>query len=76
MTAARLTVYTADEIVAKLVKLGFVLRPRTATSHLRLVHSDGRKVTVPQHKGSDVGRGLLRKILPHAEISPDEFAKL
>ena len=76
MTAARLPIYTAEEIVTRLRRLGFELKPRTATSHLRLVHPDGRRVTVPMHKGIDVGKGLLRKILRDAKVSADEFENL
>ncbi len=76
MTAARTPIYTAEEIITRLQKLGFIQKPRTGTSHVRLVHPDGRRVTVPIHKGEDVGRGLLRKILRDANVSPDEFAAL
>jgi len=30
-------------------------------------------VTVPVHRGQDVGRGLVRKILGDAQITPSEF---
>jgi predicted RNA binding protein YcfA (HicA-like mRNA interferase family) len=72
----RIPTYSATEIIVKLQKLGFVIQARGATSHIRLHHSDGRKVTVPMHKGMDVGRGLLRKIIRDAKITPDEFANL
>jgi predicted RNA binding protein YcfA (HicA-like mRNA interferase family) len=39
-------------------------------------HSDGRVVTVPVHSQSVVGRGLLRKILRDAELTPDDLAGL
>lgn len=76
MTAARIPTYTADEIIKKLQKLGFNQRPRTGSSHVRLFHPEGRRVTVPLHKGEDVGRGLLRKILRDINVSPDEFANI
>ena len=43
---------------------------RQTGSHARLKHADGRVVTVPVHAGQDVGRGLLRKILRDADITP------
>jgi predicted RNA binding protein YcfA (HicA-like mRNA interferase family) len=39
-------------------------------------HSDGRVVTVPVHPQSVVGRGLLRKILRDAELTPDDLSGL
>ena len=38
-----------------------------------LTHSDRRAVTVPVHSGRDLGRGILRKILRDAQLSPEEF---
>lgn len=72
----RLATYSASDVITKLQKIGFVPQPRGATSHVRLFHPDGRKVTVPMHKGTDVGRGLMRKILRDAKLTPDEFANL
>ena len=39
-------------------------------------HSDGRVVTIPVHPESVVGRGLLRKILRDAELTPGDLAEL
>ena len=39
-------------------------------------HVDGRVTTVPVHKGQDIGRGLLRKILRDAELTREEFIQL
>jgi len=49
---------------------------RQKGSHARLKHPDGRVVTVPIHAGQDVGRGLLRKILRDADITPDDLLEL
>lgn len=35
-----------------------------------------RVVTVPVHPGQDISRGLLRKILRDADITPDELRDL
>ncbi len=45
-------------------------------SHFRYKHPDGRKTTVPMHKGKDISRGLLRKILRDIDISVEELRKL
>ena len=55
-----------------LQKAGFdVLRQRG--SHVFLRHPDGRATVVPIHKGEDLGRGLLRKIIHDAELTREEF---
>ncbi len=40
-------------------------------------HPDGRKTTVPVHKGRDIPRGLLRQIITlDLGMDMDEFAEL
>ena len=72
---SRLPVLHAAHLLRALQKVGFrIVRQRG--SHARLRHPDGRVVTVPVHPGQDIGRGLLRKILRDAELSPDELREL
>lgn len=71
----RLPACRAEEVLKALELAGFQ-RIRVKGSHVRMRHADGRVVTVAQHKGQDVGRGLLRKILRDAEIAPEEFLDL
>ena len=72
---SRLPVLSAKEVVRTLEQIGFqVVRQRG--SHIRLRHEDGRVVTVPVHGGQDISRGLLRKILRGAEVSPQELEDL
>ncbi len=70
-----LPVRNAHQVIAALKTAGFeVVRQRG--SHVRLQHPDGRVVTVPDHRGQDIGRGLLRKILRDADLTRDEFVAL
>ena len=71
----RLPVLQATDLLKALKKAGFrIVRQRG--SHVRLRHDDGRVVTVPSHQGQDIGRGLLRKVLRDAELSPDDLHEL
>jgi len=70
-----LPVLNARQIIVALEKVGFEII-RQKGSHVRLRHPDGRVVTVPVHKGQDIGRGLLRKILRDAELTREEFVQL
>jgi predicted RNA binding protein YcfA (HicA-like mRNA interferase family) len=72
---SRLRSLRAAEVLAALARDGFQ-QVRQKGSHIRLRHPDGRIVTVPAHGPHDIGRGLLRKILRDAEITPDEFVEL
>ena len=65
----------AAQVIKALEKAGFQA-VRQHGSHVRLRHADGRVVTVPVHVGTDLGRGLLRKILRDADLSPDKFLEL
>ena len=65
----------AEQVIHALEKAGFeVVRQRG--SHVRLRHGDGRAVTVPTHSGQDIGRGLLRKILRDADLTPEDLLRL
>lgn len=68
----RLPVIEGKEVIKALAKLGYK-QARQKGSHIRLQCPDRKSVTVPNHL---VGRGLLRKILRDANLSPDEFNKL
>jgi len=70
MTA--LPMLTARGVIRALERAGFQIQ-RQSGSHARLKHADGRVVTVPIHSGQDIGRGLLRKILRDADLSPAEL---
>lgn len=63
------------QIIAALKRMGFEVTRRSPGSHVQLALPDGRRTTVPDHGDTDIGRGLLRKILRDVEISPREFSK-
>ena len=57
-----LPVIKGKDLVAFLETLGFtVIRQRG--SHVRLKSDDGRFTSVPVHRGEDIPKGLLRKII-------------
>ena len=70
----RLPTLSSSKLLRILHKLGFTEAHRKG-SHLFLQHPDGRTTTVPVHKGEDLGRGLLRKILKDIEMDPEDFQK-
>jgi len=60
-------------LIKKVQELGF--KPvRQKGSHIRFVHEDGRKTTIPDHGSKTVPRGLLIKIIRQdLEMDPREF---
>ena len=66
---------SADKVLKVLGSVGFkVVRQRG--SHVILKHPDGRLTVVPVHRGEDIGRGLLLKIIKDAGLTRVEFLKL
>ncbi len=71
----RLAIISPENMERILLRLGFE-RKRQVGSHILFAHPDGRCTVVPFHKGEDLGRGLIRKILRDIDISPEEYEKL
>ncbi len=62
--------------MCKLVeRIGFV-KVHQVGSHIRYVHPDGRKTTVPVHGNEELGKGLILEILKQIKISREEYEKL
>lgn len=66
---------SSSRLLRILQKLGFNEQHQKG-SHLFLRHQDGRTTTVPMHKGEDIGKGLLRKILRDIKMEPKDFKEL
>ena len=72
----RIPVIKARQVVKVLKKKGF-LHQHTQGSHFIFYHPEKKTiVSVPVHKGRDLGRGITLAILEDAKISIDEFLKL
>ncbi len=69
---SRLPILTGLEVIKILEKVGFKT-VRQKGSHVFLKHQDNRTTIIPVHKGIDVDRSILRKILRDTKISPDKF---
>ena len=68
----RLPVVKAREVTRALRRLGF-REARQRGSHIRLVHSDGRSTSIPDHGARDIPPKLLRQILKESQVSVKEF---
>jgi predicted RNA binding protein YcfA (HicA-like mRNA interferase family) len=68
----RLPQLSSREVIRLLEGHGFSLE-RQSGSHAVYRHPDGRWTTVPIHGKRDIGRGLLRRILKDAGLTPEDF---
>jgi len=69
---SRLHPVRSRDVIRFLQSLGFV-QVRQKGSHRFFRHQDGRTATVPDHRGEDLGRGILAKILGDAGVKPSDF---
>jgi predicted RNA binding protein YcfA (HicA-like mRNA interferase family) len=68
----KLRQFTGRELIALLRRHGFEL-DRQSGSHVILIHSDGRRVTVPVHAGRTLGKGLLRSLMNDARLTREDL---
>lgn len=67
---------SADNLIKVVNSIGFKFK-RQKGSHKRYCHPDGRKATIPYHKGKDIDRFLLSKIVTRdLNMSIEDFLKL
>jgi predicted RNA binding protein YcfA (HicA-like mRNA interferase family) len=71
----RLPQVTGRALIQALERAGFEV-VRIKGSHHRLEHPDGRRTTVPVHRGETIGPGLLGKIRRDTGLSREEFVDL
>lgn len=64
------------ELIRALERMGFRVLRKSRGSHWQFEHPDGRRTTIPVHKGQDIGPGLLRKILRDIELDVEDLRKM
>ena len=69
----QLPILSGKEIIKTLGKIGY-REVRQRGSHVRLEYPGKKSITIPDY--STVDRGLLRKILRDAGLTPEEFVAL
>ncbi len=73
MSGSHLPALKPRELIRAIERMGFHLLRRSKGSHVQYEHRDGRRTTIPVHKGRDLGPGLLRKILRDIDVDVDEL---
>lgn len=73
---SKLPVVSAQTLIKVLKKKGFVLVRVHGSHHILAQKKDRLMVSVPVHKGKDLGKGITMAILKDANISIEDFLKL
>jgi len=72
----RMPQVAALDLLRFLKAQGFV-EDRQSGSHLTLRHNERKiTITIPVHRGADIGRGLAVRILKDAGFSVEDFLRL
>ncbi|MBI4163468.1 MAG: type II toxin-antitoxin system HicA family toxin [Candidatus Aenigmarchaeota archaeon] len=71
----KLVLISGKELCEILEKLGFQ-KIHQKGSHIRYIHPDGRKTTVPVHGNELLGRGMIKEILKQIRLSREEYENL
>jgi len=76
VTSSGLPALKPRELIRALERMGFRVLRKSRGSHWQFEHPDGRRTTIPVHKGQDIGPGLLRKILRDIELDVEDLRKM
>ena len=68
----KLPVLSGKVVIKALAKVGYDFDLRTG-SHITLVNTSGKKITIPNHR--ELGAGILRAIIKQSGPTVDEFLK-
>ncbi|MFH1545630.1 MAG: type II toxin-antitoxin system HicA family toxin [archaeon] len=73
---SKLPTVKPEKLIKIVKKLGFE-EIHVKGSHHVFKHSDGRRLVVPVHKGKNIGKGLLLKIIKEQlKLTREEFQEL
>ncbi|MCK5494502.1 MAG: type II toxin-antitoxin system HicA family toxin [Candidatus Omnitrophica bacterium] len=72
----KLPVIKDKQLIKILNKLGFIKHRQKGTSHLVMIHLDGRRTVISIHPSKDIPRGTLKAILRDIEITNNDFTDL
>jgi predicted RNA binding protein YcfA (HicA-like mRNA interferase family) len=73
---SKLPVLTAIKLIKILEKKGFIFK-RSSGSHQTYSHPiTHRIISIPVHRGKDLGRGITKAIIADAGFTESDFIKL
>lgn len=72
----RLPTLKARDLMKVAKKIGFVYEITHGSHFIFRRTTDGKMLSIPSHKGKDLGRGITKSLIKDMEISEEEFQKL
>ncbi len=72
---SKLPLIKAKELVRILNRLGF-FKFHQVGSHAQFKNTDGRKITIPIHRGKEIGKKTLRGIINDLDLTVEGFIKI
>lgn len=72
----RLPALEARDFIKAAKNLGYVYEKTKGSHFIFRRPTDGKHLSIPVHKGKDLGRGMSRSLIRDMGITVDEFLKL
>jgi len=72
----KLPILKARDIMKVAKKNGFVYEITQGSHFIFRRPTDGKLLSIPSHKGKDLGRGITKSLIKIMGLSDDEFVKL
>lgn len=73
---SKLPIITAIKLVKVLSKQGFIFKRSSGSHHVYFHPITRRIVSIPVHRGKDLGRGITKAIISDAGYTESDFIKL
>ena len=73
---SKLPILTAHKLAKIFLKNGFLLKRSTGSHHTFYNPATKKIITIPMHRGHDLGRGITRAIIRDAGYTEAEFLDL
>lgn len=72
----RLPILKARDLMKVAKQLGFIYEVTHGSHFIFRRPTDGKMLSVPSHKGKDLGRGITYAIIKQMDLTVNEFQKL
>ena len=73
---SKLPILTAVKLIKVLSKQGFIFKRSSGSHHVYFHPATRRIVSIPVHRGKDLGKGITKAIISDAGYTESEFIKL
>ena len=73
---SKLPILTAVKLIKVLSKQGFIFKRSSGSHHVYFHPITRRLISIPVHRGRDLGRGITKAIISDAGFPESEFIKL